>query len=223
MLKYKLHHYFLAVLSLLFFEYSYGQKYFKANATAAVVGTQLDGDGYGGYKKLGIYASVGVFRNFSRLFSWHAEIMFIQKGSQKLADPIKNDFSYYKLNVNYIGVPLYLRFRQEKYFVDLGAEISTTVLRKKEEAINFNTSQKLDDVFPFNRVAYDYLWGFGYYLNKKWEVGLRASYSIVPARTSFDRSIQRVFATDFYSRIVGFGQYHNTIRLFATYNFIKSE
>jgi hypothetical protein len=223
MSKYKTRQYTYICLFLLFCVCSYGQNYFKAKATLAVVGSQVEGDGYGGYKKLGLFAAVGIYRDFSRLFSWHADIMFIQKGSQKLANVVKGDFDYYKLNVNYVGVPLYIRFRQEKYFVDLGAEISTTVLGKKERVINLRTSQNLDNEFPFNRIAYDYLWGFGYYLNKNWEVGLRASFSIVPARTNFDPSLQRLYTSDFYSRIAGIGQYHNTIRLFATYTFIKSE
>jgi hypothetical protein len=201
--------------------YLFSQNYFKAHASAAAVGSQVEGDGYGGYRKLGLCASVGIHRDFSRLFSWYADIMFIQKGSQKLPNAVTGDNDYYFLNVNYIGVPLYLRLKQDKFFFDAGAEITTTVLGKKERAINFNGSQNLDNVLPFNRIAYDYLWGVGFAINERLEAGIRGSFSIIPARSSQDPSLRRLYTSDFYSRIAGIGQYHNTVRIIVTYNFTK--
>jgi hypothetical protein len=198
-----------------------GQNFFKAHASLAVVGSQVEGDGYGGYKKLGIGASVGIHRDFKKNWAWYADIMFIQKGSQKLPNAITGDNNYYYLNVNYIGIPLYLRFKQEKYFIDLGAEITSTILNKKERVINNNNAQNLDEFFPFNKIAYDYLWGFGYNLGEKWQLGIRGSFSIVPARSS--QNFRYLYTSDFYSRIAGIGQYHNTVRIIATYNFIKKK
>ncbi len=212
---------FYTVLPLFTFQSYNAQNYFKAHATMAIVGSQVEGDGYGGYKKLGINPSVGIHRDFKKNWSWYADIAFTQKGSQKLANATTGDNNYYYLNVNYIGVPLYIRLKQEKYIFDLGAEISTTVLNKKERIINNNIAQNVDNAFPFNRVAYDYLWGIGYVLGEHWEASIRGSFSIVPARSN--AFFRQLYTSDFYSRIAGIGQYHNTVRIAVTYNFIKKK
>jgi hypothetical protein len=198
------------------------QNYFKAHASLGLAGTQLEGDGYGGYKKLGLNAAVGIHRNFHKNLAWYADLQFIQMGAQQLPNVVLNLYDYYHVNVNYIGVPLYLRVKQERYYLDAGLELNTTILRKKERANINNNYQNIDEINPFDRFAMNYRYGLGYVINQKWEATISGSFSIIPARTTSDIGAP-FFTASAYSRIAGPGQYHNTIRVHLTYNFIKND
>ena len=81
-------------------------QYFDAGVSFGIVGSQVDGDSYGGYNKLGFAANLWVSRSISKKWNATFGIGYIQKGSVKPKNISKNDYSYYKMALQYIEVPI---------------------------------------------------------------------------------------------------------------------
>ena len=103
------------ILNLVFYA-----QVFKVGLIAGISGSQVEGDGYGGYNKLGFI--VGGFTNVehSEKFSTQLDMYFINKGSQKNPNTSEGDVDAFKLNINYIEMPFALRYHYKKFIFEKG-------------------------------------------------------------------------------------------------------
>jgi len=93
---------------------------FKTGLILGISGSQVEGDGYAGYHKLGFIAGAFTNTGLSDKWSTQFEIYFINKGSFKAAHPDRGDYRQFDLNINYIEVPLALRYQYKKLMLELG-------------------------------------------------------------------------------------------------------
>ena len=88
--------------------------------TAAVVGSQIDGDGYGGYNKAGYSLGGFAWYDFNEKWSLMPEITINNRGSREVVN------GYAQYNMNVIDVPLLMRYRllgapqKQSLLVELG-------------------------------------------------------------------------------------------------------
>jgi hypothetical protein len=168
----------------------YAQR-FKAGLLVGITTTQVDGDTYAGYNKLGFVAGGFIA---SQLFwnpegDWSAafEITYIQKGSRKVPRPDKGDYSFYKLNLNYVEVPILARYSffvpdsacSKKLRLQIEGGISTGVLVQWEEE---NTNGPVTGGVPFEKVDISTVLGLSYAFSRSAFFNTRYEYSAFPVR-----------------------------------------
>ncbi len=95
--------------------YSQQKNAFNLFFVAGVSPSQVHGDSYSGFRKVGAIGGIGVESVFSEKASMSLSFQFIQKGAKKNPVPTKGDLSAYYLNMNYLEVPLLVTYTQKKF------------------------------------------------------------------------------------------------------------
>jgi hypothetical protein len=100
--------YFLFIILLAAFSLVKAQR-FNGGILAGFNGSQVEGDSYKGYDKLGAVAGFYVETDIAPAVFAGMEIKFNQKGARK--DPTSKDPTKYIMRLNYIDLPFYAGFR----------------------------------------------------------------------------------------------------------------
>lgn len=166
----------LAVVTVLSFSNSYAQL-FRAGISAGTAISQYDGDGYSGYNKIGLNAGGFVKTELNDKWAFQFEIIYVQKGAIRNINPAKNYVNQYALKLNYMEVPLLLKYKYKKVVVESGIGIG--VLIKSYEEANYGD---ITGVRPFNKTELSFNAGVNYPLSDKLQINWRFTYSLLPAR-----------------------------------------
>ncbi len=132
---------------------------------------------------------VGGFTNtdFSEKWSSQFEIYFINKGSFKAAHPDKSDYRMFNLNINYIEVPLSLRYKYKKFMFEVGLYGSKFLSYHMEDEYG----EKKITQYPIKSFDFGILGGLYYQLNDHFYLNFRSKNSITPIR-DFDNLDQNI-------------------------------
>ena len=151
---------------------------FKSGLIAGISGAQIEGDGYGGYNKLGFIAGGFVNTDLSERVSIQFEIYFINKGAFKGARPDKGDVDKFSLNLNYIEIPIALKYKHNKFMFEGGLYISKFLNYQLQDEFGARTINE----YPIRSIDFGGLFGVNYYLNDHFSLNLRSKNSIIPIR-----------------------------------------
>lgn len=147
--------------------------------------TQVDGDNYAGYHRVGINAGGIVYTKFDQHLAASIEILYSQKGSHGHFDQENvnhNNVSGYNLRLNYAEVPLQLCYfdKRKSHF---GAGISIARLVSVKEEGNVNGVPATDfDKYPVKKMDYNFIIGGNLHLWQGLFFNARFQYSLVPIR-----------------------------------------
>ena len=183
---------------------------FNLFLTAGVSPSQVHGDSYSGFHKLGGMGGIGLETVFSPKASMSLSFMFIQKGARKNPNPTKGDLTAYYLNLNYIEVPLLVTYTQQKFIFDIG--VSAAYLINYYEA---DQNMVFTGLFPFQKFDYSVKLGLGYNINSKWFVNFRTSNSFITTRPN--RIKQAVYYNNIIARTFNKGYYNNILEFTLGY------
>jgi len=189
---------------------------FKVGLLGGISTSQVDGDTYAGYNKVGFLVGGFVTKKFSLENKWSAsfEITYIQKGSRKVPHPDKGDYSEYKLNLNYAEVPLLLKYNfsasdssnehRMNFALEGGLAIGALVYSKEEIA-----GGQLPGGTPFQKSDYSIILGLNYFLSKHIGFDVRTEYSIVPVRKGsagqyYQNWTYKIFKPGYYNNLLVF-------------------
>lgn len=179
---------------------------FNVLLTAGVTPSQVHGDAYSGFNKLGGTGGVGIESIFSEKVSMSLSFLFIQKGAQKNQNLTKGDLTAYYLNLNYLELPILVTYTQKKFLFDAG--LSAAYLINYYEA---DQNMNFTGVFPFQKFDYSVKIGLGYNISPKWFVNFRSSNSFITTRPNrikqsiyFNNIIARTFNKGYYNNILEF-------------------
>lgn len=212
-MKYKL----LIVIILFCFNVSRAQdKKFSLKPALGVTASQVHGDNYAGYNKLGFIGGLYVNSYFSKTLSLDLGLIFVQKGSRHNQNPEKNDFKYYYLNLNYLEVPVILRYAPNKFFLTIG--VSYAYLVNYYEA---SESGNQTGFYPFNKSEYSLNAGVGMSITKKIDFEVRANNSFMTIRP-FGGNFAPYY-NNFLARWFNKGFYNNVLQLVFTYKISPSK
>ena len=146
--------------------------------------TQVDGDNYAGYHKLGFNFGGIVYAKFDTHLAASIEILYSQKGSRGHFDQntVGGIIDHYNINLNYAEVPLQLCYfdRRRSHF---GAGLSLGRLVSVRESGNIagKAYDKFDD-YPFRKMDYNFIVGGSLHLVKGLFLNGRFQYSLRPVR-----------------------------------------
>lgn len=153
---------------------------FSGGISAGLTASQVDGDTYSGYHRAGFAAGASVGLDLSPKFAWQMELKYIQKGSYKRQNPDAGDYSIYKLRLNYVEMPLMIKYKfKPKIIFDAGIGIGYLMKTVEEDEYG---------VFPvgtaqsFHKAEISYQIGGYYLLSKKLSFNIRYNYSLLAIR-----------------------------------------
>ncbi|HRG00677.1 MAG: porin family protein [Bacteroidia bacterium] len=208
------------VLILIFIPFSFlaqeKNNAFNLLLMAGVSPSQVHGDAYSGFHKLGAMGGVGVESVFNEKISANLSFLFIQKGARKNQNLEKNDLTYYYLNLNYLEVPLLFTYSQNKFLFDVG--LSGAYL------INYTEGYEGGDItgmFPFQKFDYSVKVGLGVNLSPKWFVNFRSSNSFITTRPN--RIKQAIYYNNIIARTFNKGYYNNILEFTVGYKIKPSK
>ena len=183
---------------------------FNLLLTAGVSPSQVHGDNYSGFHKIGIIGGAGLETVFSEKMSMNLSFLFIQKGAQKNQNLTKGDLTAYYLNLNYLEIPLLITYTQQKIIFDAG--LSAAYLVNYYEA---DQNMVYTGIFPFRKFDYCVKVGLGYNINQKWFVNFRSSNSFITTRPN--RIKQGIYYNNIISRTFNKGYYNNLLEFTLGY------
>ncbi len=167
--------------------------------------SQVDGDTFSGYNKVGITAGAYTTRKINRNLNWKTEIRYIQKGAYKKSTEI--DRTMFKTSLHYAEIPLLLHYFYSKQVFLEGGLVPEILLASKEE----NQDGIISDEYskPFHRFTLEATAGVGYFLTDHIAAGARYNYSVLPARDHASGQTLRL----------NWGQRNNVISFSLYYHF----
>ena len=202
----------ITTLLIIFFGcFSSSAQIFKTGVILGISGAQVEGDGYGGYKKLGLIGGGFVNTNLSKKMSAQFEIYFINKGASKNARPDKGIYESFNLNLNYIEIPVALNYKYKKFKIELGLYYAQLL------GVSISDENGPRDVnrFPFRSFDFGGLIGVNFQLNDHFIFNFRSKNSIIPIR-DFQNYDQNV---GILNRLFNRGWYNVDLNLSVRYQF----
>lgn len=172
--------------STIYFSDDSEQKFF-GGIVAGMNVSQVDGDTYSGYHKVGLNAGGIVYWRFMQQVGLSIELLYSQKGAravQDLYNPYAGPgFGKYKINLNYAEVPLVFHyFLSSKYQIGAGVSYNGLISAHEEITPDYNYSHIDPDNILFNKSTFDAIVSGSMMLWKGVMVNIRYQYSITPVR-----------------------------------------
>ncbi|MCD6063902.1 MAG: hypothetical protein K0R82_1813 [Flavipsychrobacter sp.] len=161
--------------------------------------TQIDGDNFAGYHKVGFNVGGIVYTKFADHFAGSMEILFSQKGSRAHQMQRSNHAQFnilkYNIDLNYAEVPVMLNYFDKKR-AHAGAGFSYSQLISSKEVVVVDNPAQLGPVdfendYPFKKYDVNFLLGGGLRLYKGLFLNLRFQYSLVPIREKIHPELGR--------------------------------
>ena len=191
-----------------------GQNVFSLKPSFGINGCQIHGDNYSGYDKFGVLLGTAINARINERGSFELGFYFSQKGSRHNPNPKNNDYSFYRVNLNYLDMPLSFRYMvNERYFITLGPSVAYLISYREETERGDWTG-----MYPFNKFEAGVNFGLGAKIQDKFSVELRSSNSVTPVR-SYGMLANQVWYPNAVARFFNKGLYSNLLSLFITYHF----
>lgn len=154
---------------------------FHGGITAGLVGSQIAGDTYSGFKKAGIYAGGYVGWEFTKHSGLQLELTYFQKGSRE--NPTEeNNYDQYLFRTNYLEIPVLYQYKINRFIVEAGPSIGFNIGYFEER-----DGLVLSDQQGYNkpaRLSYQMNIGLRFFVSKKFGVDFRYNFSIWGIRSS---------------------------------------
>jgi hypothetical protein len=167
---------------------------FKGGFYVGINGSQVDGDNYVGYYKLGLNIGPTAMYPISKRFDAAFEILYSQKGSQsKIIEGFPRQL-FFKLD--YIEVPILINFHApntESFKKDKDQKLDKVILtaglsiaRMVNDTLDRNpipgypNNLPEDVFFRPNHLDFNLILGGAYQLTDHWQINIRYNYSITP-------------------------------------------
>ena len=155
--------YIVVVLGLFTSSFLHGQT-FKAGVLAGLSTSQVGGDGYSGFNKAGINAGFFANSSIGKEVDLQFELEYIQKGSRKNPNTDKGDFSKLLLRLDYVQIPVLIKYHQKSFYLEGGGYAGILVNFYLEDESGVRTSDFENNVFinDVKNTDFGMLVGIGY-------------------------------------------------------------
>jgi hypothetical protein len=161
---------------------------FSGEILGGAVGSQVSGDQLSGFNKAGIIAGGGVRTGLGENTSLGFRILYFQKGSRKPSKLDQGDPSYYRLRLNYIEVPVLLRFGLIKnFYAEAGISAGYLISSSEEDEDGELPLRK-----PFEKIDLSGALLLGYPVAKSIDFQLGIWQNILPVRSHGGNTVYRL-------------------------------
>ena len=173
--------------------------------------SQVDGDRWGGFTKVGYLAGGFVHLELSPHSSLQLEMEYIQKGSRKPANFDSGDYKTYLLRLHYLEIPLLYQFTfLKRLSVEVGPA-ADILLGYSEQG----DGQEVPNRYPFRRVTLSGIVGVSGYITRHLKATFRFNYSLLSLRQPQPDRRPEAWRKVLFE----WGQYNNVLSLSVSYQF----
>lgn len=168
---------------------------FFAGAVLGANYSQVDGDNFAGYFKMGLNTGLITFAKFSNHIAGSVELLYSPKGSKasgtqvpRLANDRSTVLTDYKIQLNYLEVPVLLNFF-DKRGNHFGAGISYNQLVRSRETYRDgfgNLYENDSKLYPFRKMDVEGMLDVSLKVWKQLHFDIRYAYSLVYIRQSYN-------------------------------------
>ncbi len=198
----------LTLLFSLFIIGSFAQQ-FHGGVMAGVVGSQVAGDNFSGFKKGGMFFGGFVSIDVSEKSSFRMELEYFQKGSRENPHE-KNNYTSYLLRLNYIELPLFYQYTAGRFVIFAGPSAGF-IMSYYEEDTYLNVISDEPGYIKPARATLQINLGFRFAISEKFGVDMRTN-----------NSLMNVFSqnqTGDVFRFWDYGRYNDALVLSMYYQF----
>ncbi len=181
---------------------------FNGGITAGGLISQVDGDTWVGYHKVGYLAGGFVSLKISPHSSFQLGMEYIQKGMRQNADTLTNMGTTYLTRLHYLEIPLLYQFTFAKR---IQAEIgpAADILLGSYDEVNGQEVPVL--TVPYCSVNLCGIAGVSCFITDHLKAGLRFNYSLISTRDGHVTGERKI--------LFGYGQYNNVLSLALSWYF----
>ena len=167
---------FTLIILLLFLGINSIAQQFHGGVMAGLVGSQVAGDTWSGYKKAGIFAGGYVNLDIGTVSALQLELTYFQKGSRENPTE-KNGYQSYLLRLNYIEMPILYQYKTGRFTIEVGP--SAGFLMGYYESVNQEVISDQQYYVKPARVTLQINLGFQFALTPKIGVDFRTNNSLL--------------------------------------------
>jgi hypothetical protein len=173
---------------------------------------QIHGDAASGYNKPGLNGGLVLNTRFTKKYSLDLGFIYTQKGAWKNQNPDKGDYNFFRVNVNFLEMPLLLNVQlNQRYFMTLGPSIGYL--------LNFNVHVNGIDyssLYTFEKFEFGSNFGLGRRMKGNFLVEVRTNNSFLPI-LRYGRAANAVYFPNPVARFFNKGLYNNILSAFIIY------
>jgi hypothetical protein len=184
----------------------YGQGLDKTNGAFLIGGfyaSQVSGDQLAGFHQAGLNMGIGLRIPLRKVFV-EQSIAFVQKGSRKIQDSDRGDYSTYNLRLNYLAYHLSIGQQFKRISYSAGGQLCYLISSKEGDQ---NGEYSL--VRPFKSFDFSLFIDVEYQMHNNWGLSLGIGQGVIPVREHASGQTFRLNR----------GQYNSTIRTALRYYF----
>jgi hypothetical protein len=185
---------------------------FTLKPFAGINACQIHGDNSAGYRKFGVNGGIIVNAEFNKKLSLDLGFGFTQKGARKNQDVENGDYTFFRVNLNYVEVPVLINYKvNDKYFITAGPSVAYLINYTEDTEIgNWN------GVYPFNPLEFAMNVGLGRKIKDNWLIEVRSGNSFLPVR-NYGIAANAVFFPNAVARFFNKGLYNNILSVSVLY------
>ncbi|NQU35549.1 MAG: PorT family protein [Bacteroidetes bacterium] len=200
--------YLTLIILLLFLGINSIAQQFHGGVMAGLVGSQVAGDTWSGYKKAGIFAGGYVNLDIGTVSAIQFELTYFQKGSRENPTE-KNGYQSYLLRLNYIEMPILYQYKAGRFTIEAGP--SAGFLMGYYESVNQEVISDQQHYIKPARVTLQINLGFQFALTPKIGVDFRTNNSLL--------NIYSQKQSGDFRRFFDHGRYNDSLVLSMFYKF----
>ena len=178
---------------------------FDAGLIAGFNGTQVEGDTFKGYHKVGALAGVFVQTDVAPAIVAGMEIKYSQKGSRKKYDPKQPEVDKYIMRLGYIDIPLFMGFRTNDRSMIIGGIAPGILIHSKE--LNSEGEIPEQDQQDFNAFDLQPFLGFQFDFLERASLDLRFALSVIPCSDQSETNYY--FHNGLFNNVISLAFYYN--------------
>lgn len=175
---------------------------FEGGVLLGLTASQIDGDNYRGYNKVGLQGGGWVRRMFTYTVGGQMELRYVQKGALK-TNTVK-DPTYSRTALHYVDIPLMVQYvYNERIVLELGLDPEVLMKARLEDE---NGVIPIPDP-TYNRFTMSAVAGLGYRFLEVFSAHFRFNYSILPIR-AHPSGQTYLLNRGHYSNVLSFAVYY---------------
>jgi len=197
---------------------AHAQQRFNAGIRLGANFCQIDGDQMSGYNMGGLVAGVFVSYPFNSRWEGQFEMLFSQKGSQRVIDSIPQPGLWDLLRINYLEVPLMVNCKLTPRFkLSGGLGLGYMISNHFEGMSNYIR----DNVDFITKLEFNGTLGAQYYISPRFSIFGRFTYSLLGINKPQSGIPGYISSTAFY--FYDSGMANNVISFGLYYSFLKNK
>ncbi len=202
----KYRRFIISVFMICIIFFSVNSQRFDGGFTSGFCLSQVDGDTWSGYNKIGIVAGGFVNTKITERMKAQYEVKYIQKGARQSFDPKNPDVL--KSHLEYLEMPVTLNYslKSDSFLIETGLLLARLIRSRAYDSFGETALQN-----PYHKFDFGVIIGGSYNINKHIRLNIRYTYSILRIR----KIEEPLFGWWWYYR----GDYNNVISASIYYQF----